>query len=89
MVHLIDGEFDIMNDFPRLVKCVRSDDDVWKTGGDPTHKLKVGETYTVCKLRVYDDYTLVSVDGIDGWFNSVLFNELDGYKYVDETETKI
>lgn len=80
------NEFDIWNHTPRTIKCVRSDTDVWKAGGDKYHKLTVGQEYELENHEVFSDYTLVKVKGIDDWFNSVLFDELDDYEYVTDSE---
>lgn len=78
--------FDIWNHTPRKIKCVRSDNNVWKGGGDRNHELTVDQEYDLEEHEVFSDYTLVKVKGIDTWFNSVLFDEVDGYKYVEDSE---
>lgn len=76
---------DIWNDTPRKIVCERSDSKVWKSGGDPDHKLTVGREYELERVDIYDDYTLLSIKGFDEQFNSVLFEEVDGYEYVKDS----
>lgn len=78
---------DIWNDKPRKIVCERSDNNVWKGGGDPNHKLKVGQEYELEDVAVFSDYTLIKLKGFDDWFNSVLFEEVDGYEYVKDSPT--
>ena len=61
---------------PRPVMCIRSDNDVWKGGGDPRHKLTVGKIYNASSIVDCGDYTLIYFPELDEEFNSVLFREL-------------
>lgn len=69
------SDFDIWNNAPRKVQCIRNDDNSgwW---GDSKHELKVGEIYECINVEVHDNYTLVTLKGIDHPFNSVLFSEV-------------
>lgn len=81
-------EFDIFNDHPRKVICADDTSDIPMIGhGDTKHELEVGREYEVESVEVYSSYTLVKLKGIDTWFNSVLFAEKLGYKYVTDTDS--
>lgn len=69
------SDFDIWNNAPRKVQCIRNDNNSgwW---GDSKHELKVGELYDVVNVEVHDSYTLVTLNGINHPFNSVLFAEV-------------
>lgn len=73
-------EIDIENVSPRNVVCIRTDNDVWKAGGDYKHVLEVGKEYAADVFEVHSDYTLLQIRDTETWkvlgkFNSVLFQE--------------
>lgn len=80
-------EFDIWNAQPRKVVCVNNDQHAYSLGENPS-KLEVGKEYEVENVQVESWYTLVKFVGIDGWFNSVLFEELEGYQPVKDSPSK-
>lgn len=80
-------EFDIWNAQPRKVKCVRNDDMPYNVGGNPS-VLSVGAEYDVENVHVDSWYTLVKLSGMEGWFNSVYFEELEGYEPVKDSPSK-
>lgn len=43
---------------------------------DPRASLKTGAVYTVREVRVRDWSSSVALAGIDGWFNTVCFEEV-------------
>lgn len=70
-------DFDIRNDKPRKVKCIRNDADVLAAGCN-SKMLTIGKEYTVKSVEVFGWYTLVKLEefpNID--FNSVLFEECE------------
>ena len=70
-------EIDFDNPNGRPVMCVRSDNDVWQGGGDPKHKLKVGQIYNALCVEDEGCHTNVYIKELDNEaFNSVLFREL-------------
>ena len=69
---------DIHNDNIRKVRCIRNDNQVLG-GGTYAHLLTIGELYTVDWLDVGNWSTNVVLKEFPGkFFNSVLFEELDG-----------
>ena len=72
----IDLPINYYDSTPRPVMCIRSDNDVWKGGGDPHHKLTVGKIYNASSIVDCGDYTLIYLPELDEEFNSVLFREL-------------
>lgn len=52
--------FDIWNHMPRKIKCARSDNDVWKGGGDRDHELTVDLESELEANEVFSDYTLLT-----------------------------
>ena len=80
-------EFDIWNAQPRKVKCVRNDDMPYNVGGSPS-MLSVGTEYNVEAVHVDSWYTLVKVSELVGWFNSVYFEEMEGYEPVKDSPSK-
>jgi hypothetical protein len=56
-------------------------------GHDPSG-LVAGNEYEVENVEVNSWYTLVKLAGVDGWYNSVLFSELDGYEPVKDSPSK-
>ena len=68
---------DFDNPNGRPVMCVRSDNEVWQGGGDPNHKLKVGQIYNASYIQDEGCHTNVYIEELDNEaFNSVLFREL-------------
>ena len=80
------GEFDIWNHEPRKIVCANSEPIPMIGYGDDKHELEVDKVYELEAHTVYSCYTLVKVKGIKTVFNSVLFGEMDGYKYVTDSE---
>jgi hypothetical protein len=81
-------EFDIFNPSARMVICEDNTKNIPMIGhGDINGVLTVGNEYEVESVEVYSSYTLVKLKGIDGEFNSVLFAEKPGYKYVTDTDS--
>ena len=80
-------EFDIWNAQPRTVVCVSNNPSAYNVGDNP-NVLEVGKKYEVENVQVDSWYTLVKLAGMDGWFNSVLFEELEGYQPVKDSPSK-
>lgn len=70
-------EFDIWNNEPRNVLCVRNgEDDCW-VASENNHLLKIGKKYTVEYVEVHSWHTIVFLKEFPNVeFNSVLFNEI-------------
>ena len=81
-------EFDIFNPSERTVICEDNTKNIPMIGhGDVNGVLTVGKEYEVESVEVHSSYTLVKLKGIDDMFNSVLFAEKPGYKYVTDTDS--
>lgn len=70
-------EFDIFNDEPREIRCVRNNEDGMIASSENHHFLEIGKTYHVTNIEVDSWYTLVYLKEFpDKTFNSVAFNEI-------------
>lgn len=79
-------DLDIFNHASRKIRCVRSESIPMCGYGDDKHELVVGKEYELEDLEVFSWYTVVKIKGIGTLFNSVLFEELEGYQYVTDTD---
>ena len=71
-------ELDIYNSTPRIIKCIRNDDECWGGGGENHHLLEIGKEYTLADLVVYAWHTIVYIEEFPGVeFNSVVFEEVE------------
>lgn len=57
------------------VKCIKKDKDTWGKGSGNLEDLSVGTEYEVVKKDIHSWHTLYSLSGVNGTFNSVLFEE--------------
>ena len=48
----------------------------WGSHNDPAGKLKEGMEYIVSDVEVHSWHTKISLEGIDGQYNSVCFEEI-------------
>lgn len=72
---------DIWNSRPRTIICTKNGKDDCLVANENNHLLEVGKEYTLCDVEIHSWHTLVWVAEIPGIeFNSVLFEELDGYE---------
>lgn len=46
----------------------------WGNNTDPTDKLVVGSEYTISDIEIHSWHTKITLEGIDGRFNSVCFD---------------
>lgn len=49
----------------------------WGNGDNPAGKLRIGSEYIVSNVEVHSWHTKISVEKIEGKFNSVCFEVLD------------
>ena len=59
-------------DFVNFIGCSKEQIN-WGNNSDPTNILTLGKSYKISKVDIHKSHTKLSLEGIDGRFNSVCF----------------
>lgn len=57
------------------LKCISNSNEMWGNGSGNADILEVGKVYTVVDVERHSWHTLYSLSGVNGQFNSCLFED--------------